>query len=40
MSLYLDEIEGNGRLGEAVADGVAVAPAREPGGENGHVQGT
>src|SRR5919206_5366114 len=39
VSLYLDEVERDGRLSEAVADGVTVAPAGEPGGKYWHVQG-
>src|SRR3712207_11757 len=35
----LDEVEGDGRLAQAVPDGVAVAPADEPGGEHRDVEG-
>src|SRR5918994_7341660 len=35
----LDEVEGDGRLTQAVPDGVAVAPADEPAGKHWHVEG-
>src|SRR4028119_1475145 len=34
VPLYLHEVEGEGALRQAVPDGVAVAPARETGGQH------
>src|ERR671910_2039346 len=35
----LDKVEGDGRLAQAVPDGVAVAPTDEPAGKHRHVEG-